>query len=120
MVIADLNNDGAPDLAASNSGGHDVSVLLNDGSGTFAAYMLYGAGNNPYGVAAGDLNGDGAVDLATADHAANTVSVLLNQCPAAAVPALRQPGLGLLSLLLATGAVFGLRQSRGRLPARVN
>ena len=102
MVIADLNNDGAPDLAASNSGGHDVSVLLNDGSGTFAAYMLYGAGNNPYGVAAGDLNGDGAVDLATA------------------VPALRQPGLGLLSLLLATGAVFGLRQSRGRLPARVN
>ncbi len=55
-----------------------MSVLLNQGNGTFAAKVDYGAGTTPYSVAAADLNGDGKPDLAVANYTGGLVSVLLN------------------------------------------
>ena len=58
-----------------------MSVLLNNGDGTFAVGAGYPAGDGPSSVAAADLNGDGKPDLAVANGNAGTVSVLLNSCP---------------------------------------
>ena len=72
--MADLNGDGKADLAVASGTG--VSVLLNNGNGTFGAPASYGSGTNPVSVAAADLNGDGKIDLAVGG--ANRASVLLN------------------------------------------
>ena len=46
-----------------------MSVLLNNGDGTFAAKVDYPAGTGPLAVAAADLNGDGKPDLAVREPA---------------------------------------------------
>ena len=74
VAMADLNGDGKADLAVASGTG--VSVLLNNGNGTFATPASYGSGTNPFSVAAGDLNGDGKIDLAVGG--VDRMSVLLN------------------------------------------
>lgn len=76
VAIGDLNGDNASDLAVANSGG--VSVLLNNGDGTFAKATNDAAGNDPRTVAIGDLDGDGDGDLAVSNQSSDDVSVLLN------------------------------------------
>ena len=81
---ADFNGDGKQDLATANDIGSDnVSVLLGNGNGTFAAEVDYPVGSGvtaPSAIAAADLNGDGKPDLAVAYHVSQqtAVSVLLN------------------------------------------
>ena len=55
-----------------------VSVLLNDGDGSFAAQSVYAVGDAPYSVFSADLDGDGDMDLAAANYGSDNVSVLLN------------------------------------------
>ena len=55
----------------------DVSVLLGDGAGGFAAATKFTVGTAPYSVAVGDLDGDGFLDLAVANLVSGNVSVLL-------------------------------------------
>jgi hypothetical protein len=57
VSIGELDDDGNRDLAVANSG-PNVSVLKNNGDGTFAADVLYDAGAAPSSVAIGDLDGD--------------------------------------------------------------
>jgi hypothetical protein len=57
-----------------------VSVLLNNGNGTFAPKVDYATGRGPSSVAAADLNTDGRPDLAVVNNTTNSVSVLLNAC----------------------------------------
>ena len=80
MAVADFSGDGKPDLAVatSNSAGGLVSVLVNEGSGTFATAVSYAVGGDPTSVATGDFNGDGQIDLAVSSAIDGTVSVLLN------------------------------------------
>jgi len=74
VAALDLNGDGKPDLAVANDGSEDVSVLLNNGNGTFAAAVPSAGGGA--GVAAADLNGDGMPELIVTGYAG--VSVLRN------------------------------------------
>jgi len=78
VVSADLNGDGHLDLATCARSSATVSVLLNNGDGTFAMQQVYSVGNNPRSIFSADFNGDRHLDLATASTGDDNVSVLLN------------------------------------------
>jgi hypothetical protein len=141
--VGDLNGDGKPDLAVSNSG--DLSVLFNRGDGTLLAPVGFSTGTSPTWVAIGDLNGDGKADLAVtnrggavsgSDSAINgDVAVLLNMgngiFVAASYPAGANPfyeaigdlnGDGKPDLVVTNGAGLGvlLNNGNGTFAAVVN
>ncbi len=68
VTTGDFNGDGLTDLATANDDSDDVSVLLGNGDGTFAAQQTFAAGDRPVSVTTGDFNGDGLTDLATANQ----------------------------------------------------
>lgn len=79
VEAVDLDGDGSLDLAVANSGSPFVSVLWNQGDGTFEEPRLdLQLPARPNHVAAGDLNGDGDADLVTADPNQRTATVFLN------------------------------------------
>ena len=53
-------------------------MLKNNGDGTFAEAVNYGAGDGTYSVFAADLDGDNDADLAVANISGANVSVLMN------------------------------------------
>ena len=81
VAIARLDGDARPDIVVTNSGTHDVSVLLNEGGGTFGPATQYAAGTGPFAAAVGDLDGNGASDLVVANSGSADVSVLLGVTP---------------------------------------
>ena len=80
VAIADLNNDGIPDLVAANESTSDVSVLPGNGDGTFQPQQPFATGDNPRSSAVADLDASGTPDLVTANTSSDNLSVLLNQC----------------------------------------
>lgn len=78
VTAADVDGDGFPDLITANGSDGTVSVLLNDGDGTFAAPVSYPAGADPVAVAVADVDGDGFADIVVADASGNSVQILLN------------------------------------------
>ena len=91
LVIADFNQDGAPDIAA--GAGTGLTILANYGDGTFhnsiAVNGLSLGSKMPIGpLTVADFNGDGKLDLAVMDQpvaggtsATDEVSILLNGAP---------------------------------------
>jgi uncharacterized protein (TIGR03437 family) len=79
VAVADFNGDGKPDIVTANTGADDVTVLLGNGSGGFAAAQgsPFPVGLFPHSVAVGDFNGDGKPDIVTANSGNNTVKILL-------------------------------------------
>ncbi|MEQ1861133.1 MAG: Calx-beta domain-containing protein [Chthoniobacteraceae bacterium] len=67
IVSGDFNEDGSTDLAIVSKGKSNVSALINDGVGNFAAAVgtqFFGKGVKAASVVAADLNGDGHIDIA--------------------------------------------------------
>jgi hypothetical protein len=79
MTLGDFNGDGRADLAVSNSGSNNVSILLGDGVGNFSAPINVAVGTNPVSISAGDFNGDGKQDLVVANKDSRNLSVLINR-----------------------------------------
>src|SRR5207253_2744498 len=75
---ADVDGDGHADLVVADNASNTISVLLNQGNGTFGAPVQYGVGVHPVFVTSADMDGDGDADLAAANFNSNTVSVLRN------------------------------------------
>lgn len=76
VAVADFNNDNKPDLAVTNQVSNDISILLGNGNGTFAAQSLITAGGGPYAIVAGKFNADTNFDLAVVNSTSNNVSIL--------------------------------------------
>jgi hypothetical protein len=75
VAVGDFNGNGALDLAVTTANG--LTVLQNNGFGTFTLVGSYAAGSAPSAIVAGDFNGDGKIDLAVANANSNNVSILL-------------------------------------------
>ena len=78
LAVADVNKDGRNDIVVANANSNTVSVLINNGNGTFAAGATYITGLNPRAVAVGDLNNDGYPDIVVANNGFTNVTVLKN------------------------------------------
>jgi hypothetical protein len=87
IAVADINQDGVPDVVTPNFVGDSVSILLGVGDGHFdpAIELKFGAptdsrfvATTPYGIVAADFNGDGKPDLATANAGSDDLTVRLN------------------------------------------
>jgi len=80
LIVADFNGDHIPDLAKINPNSNTVSVLINNGDGTFRAHLEFATAPGPAGLAAVDWNKDGKMDLVVVNNgadAAHSVSILL-------------------------------------------
>src|ERR1700674_5520145 len=88
VAVADVNNDGIPDLLVADCGPGNscgggingvIGVLLGNGDGTFKPVVTYDAGGyQTSSVVAADVNGDGTLDLVVANsYFSNTIGVLL-------------------------------------------
>jgi hypothetical protein len=78
VVAADLDGDGARDLAVANFGSASVTLFKNSGNGTFSLRTTLSAGSGATFVAIADLDGDGDQDLAVANQGGGAVSVMKN------------------------------------------
>ncbi len=79
IALADLNDDGSLDIVTVNVASENITVLLNNGRGGFAASPTSTAptGLASHLVAVADFDGDDTPDLAITAHASNGVAVLL-------------------------------------------
>jgi prepilin-type processing-associated H-X9-DG protein len=68
VTVADLNQDGHPDLAVACSTAHKVGVLLGTGDGTFGHVETYDTDGEPSAVVVADFNLDGVSELAVSDY----------------------------------------------------
>lgn len=84
VLVAEINNFGAPDVISVNQGNNNISVRVNTttpGAITlgFGGSENFSVGSGPAAVAARDLDGDGRNDLVVANYSGSSVSVLRNQ-----------------------------------------
>jgi uncharacterized delta-60 repeat protein len=85
VAVLDLNGDGLPDLAVTNTidfntYNGEVVVYLGQSDGSFLrGTQDFPVGQRPLDVEAGDVDGDGIPDLVTADYQSSSVSVLLGK-----------------------------------------
>jgi hypothetical protein len=80
LIVADFNGDHIPDLAIVNNTSSTVSILINNGNGTFRPHVDFATGPSPVGLAAVDWNKDGKMDLVVVNSgadAAHSVSILI-------------------------------------------
>jgi hypothetical protein len=84
LAVADLNNDGRPDIVATNAIDHKVYVMFNSGTDLVTFPEDYDVGASPRNVVIADFNHDRYPDFATIDTDSGTVSIYF-QNPAAPV-----------------------------------
>jgi hypothetical protein len=66
-VAGDFTGNGTPDIAVPNAATNTLSVLLNNGDGTYGTNVDYFCGAAPQKIAVGDYTGNGHLDLIVAD-----------------------------------------------------
>lgn len=117
VAVADLNDDGKPDLVVVNRNSDDIGVLLGNGDGTFQPAVTYGSGSgSPLMVAVSDVNGDGKPDLLVAHFCSGPINcdglvgVLLGNGDGSFQPAVTYPSGGQYASAVAVADVNGDRK----------
>jgi hypothetical protein len=77
-ALADMNNDGALDVAVTSEGSNTVSVYLGNGSGQLGPAIVVATGIGPIPVAMADLDADGRQDLLVAEGSFGQASYRLH------------------------------------------
>ncbi|MCK9459069.1 MAG: VCBS repeat-containing protein [Proteobacteria bacterium] len=82
VEVADLNEDGIPDLVVAGNSSANVRVLYGNGfdghaDGTFAVGGAFTVGDHPHATIAADFDEDGHLDLAVSNYESNDISILL-------------------------------------------
>jgi hypothetical protein len=79
VAVADVNEDGTPDLIVASDEEGTLTVLLGDGRGNFHAVQgsPIPTGHLPNDIAVADMNRDGHLDLVIANHQSPYVTILL-------------------------------------------
>jgi hypothetical protein len=98
LTTGDFNNDGKPDIATANSNSNNVTILLNNGSGSFTQALgspISTGGTNPFAITSGDFNLDGKSDLAVGHLISNNVVILLGNGMGDFAPAAGSPIAGI-------------------------
>jgi hypothetical protein len=108
-TFGDINGDGKPDIAMSNTGADQVQVYQNNSTvGTLA----FGSANSfpgifgPYAVAIGDMNADGKPELVASEFTLDKVSVFKNSCGSPAVTSFTPVSAASGSTVTITGSNF--------------
>lgn len=80
IYASDLDNDGYNDVIVANYDSDNISILMNNGDGTFQSQINYAVVSSPISVFSADIDGDGDNDIAVAGYESgpNNVSILLN------------------------------------------
>lgn len=80
MVAADLDGDGDVDLVTTTDNNDIglVTVMTNQGAGTFTLANFLSNGVNPSALVAGDFDGDGDKDVVAGDSNAASISAVAN------------------------------------------
>lgn len=88
IAVGDLDGLPGPDLVVANENSNDVTILLNDGSGAFAAAAEspFPVGQSPFSVGLGDLDSQPGLDLAVVNSGTADVTVLTNVPATPGVP----------------------------------
>jgi hypothetical protein len=77
VAVADVNGDGALDVAYTSFYQNSVSAFFGDGRGGFSAAMTpVAVGSMPQGIAAVDVNRDGRLELVVANTGSTSFSLL--------------------------------------------
>jgi Big-like domain-containing protein/VCBS repeat protein len=119
LVAADFNGDGKIDLAVLNTcgtgaggcfpqaapqGPGTVTILLNNGDGTFTiSPTALTTGNVPYAMVGADLNGDGVIDLVVANQSSNNLTILMGNGDGTFTPTAASPATGNAPSAIAIG-----------------
>jgi hypothetical protein len=118
IAIADFDGDQKPDIATADVSGpsmHTVVVLMNKGTGAFAAPVTYaastGSDNSGDRIAAADFNGDGKADIAVSQGIRGSLDVLMNKGDgtfgAATTYAAGSPAGGMIAVDFRGNGLFG-------------
>ncbi|MCS6913550.1 MAG: FG-GAP-like repeat-containing protein [Myxococcota bacterium] len=94
VAVADLNEDGQPDLVAFDPEARRAAVLIGQGTLSFRQAGLMDTGVAVTFAAVADLSGDGHLDLALASEQQDEIAVLLGQGDGMFSAPLRRTGLG--------------------------
>ncbi len=81
LASADVDQDGDMDIVVANASSGDLTVLYNNGAGSFATSITLATGLGGCcltGIAAGDLNGDLYPDVVITDSNSTRISVMYN------------------------------------------
>ncbi|MFA5011866.1 MAG: FG-GAP-like repeat-containing protein [Ignavibacteria bacterium] len=78
ITAGDFDSDGDLDISVTSRNTNTVSILKNNGYGSYSVSFSVGVETSPFGIATADLDNDGDLDLAVANNGSNTVSILKN------------------------------------------
>ncbi|HYB99486.1 MAG TPA: FG-GAP-like repeat-containing protein [Candidatus Limnocylindrales bacterium] len=76
--VGDFDNDGDMDIATSATSSAEVTILLNNGDGTFPPGQFIDVGPANHGIAALDVDGDADLDLVVANENGDNLSLMIN------------------------------------------
>ncbi len=79
LVIADLDNDGDPDIAVTNYQSNNVSLLFGANSGLFQSAGSIGTGVGPVEIVAAQVDGVGGIDLLVTSLSSRQIGIFRNR-----------------------------------------